>query len=235
MYGYAAASAGASALPTFDQPPRTTDPAGQAGQAAAVAHAAGTTAETSAQPSVTASGLANSGAVTGGVSGGSSGASAPLTSKSWKKMVSLYTNHLGMTYNHVGDWEHMMKLWEGAMPAAGGSKVPAVAATLRGVGGTLGSAPISSGASSTVSAGLGRAATVGHLSVPQTWAAAAPATSGDMAPSTVSSVGVGPEAKGSGMLRGIPMTGAGRGAGGRIVGQRYGFRQVVMMRPVVGG
>ncbi|WP_156657779.1 PPE family protein, partial [Mycobacterium kyorinense] len=34
MYGYAGASAAASALTTFDQPPTTTNPMGQAGQAA---------------------------------------------------------------------------------------------------------------------------------------------------------------------------------------------------------
>ncbi|WP_242657617.1 PPE family protein, partial [Mycobacterium intracellulare] len=47
MYGYAAASAGASELTTFDQPPSTTNPAGQGGQAAAVAHAADTSAQSS--------------------------------------------------------------------------------------------------------------------------------------------------------------------------------------------
>ncbi|WP_156657524.1 PPE family protein, partial [Mycobacterium kyorinense] len=49
MYGYAGASAAASALTTFDQPPTTTNPMGQAGQAAAVTHAAATSAGTGAQ------------------------------------------------------------------------------------------------------------------------------------------------------------------------------------------
>ncbi|MCA2319338.1 PE/PPE C-terminal domain-containing protein, partial [Mycobacterium intracellulare] len=101
------------------------------------------------------------------------------------------------------------------------------------LGGTLGGGPMPSGAS--VSAGLGRAATVGHLSVPQSWAAAAPATSAETAPPAVSTVSAGPEAKGSGLLRGMPLTGTGRAAGGKIVGQRYGFRPMVVARHVVGG
>ncbi|BCO83170.1 PPE family protein [Mycobacterium paraintracellulare] len=235
MYGYAAASAGASALPPFDQPPSTTNPAGEGGQAAAVAHAADTAAETSTQPGASTSGLANPTLVSSAVVEGSSGASESSASESWKKLTSLYTNHLGMAYNHAGDWEHMMKIWEGVMPAAGDGKGATAAASLRGVGGTLGGGPVSSGASSPVSAGLGRAATVGHLSVPQSWAAAAPATSADTAAPAVSTVGAGAEAKGSGLLRGIPLSGTGRGAGGKIVGQRYGFRPMVVARHVVGG
>ncbi len=235
MYGYAAASAGAATLTTFDQPPSTTDPGGQAGQAAAVAHAADAAAETSTQPGAS-SALANSGLATGGAVDGAAGTTGSSASESMKKWTSLYTNHLGMAYSQTGNWEHMMKIWQDVMPAAGSSKGAAAAASLRGVGGTLGGGPLSSGASSTVSAGLGRAGTVGHLSVPQSWAAAAPATSGEIAPSAVTtSVGVGPEAKGGGLLRGIPLTGTGRATGGKIVGQRYGFRQVVVARHVVGG
>ncbi len=104
-----------------------------------------------------------------------------------------------------------------------------------GVGGILGGGPLSSGASSAVSAGLGRAGTVGHLSVPQSWAAAAPATGGESNLSALTSTTVGSEAKGGGLLRGIPLTGTGRSAGGKVVGQRYGFRHAVMARSVVGG
>lgn len=232
MYGYAAASAGASALPTFDQSPTTTDPAGRAAQEMAVAHAADAAAESSTQPGAS-SALANSGAATGGAVEGSAGTAGSSASETRSKLTSLYTNELGMIYNHMGDWEHMMKLWEGVMPAAGDSKVAVPAVTLRGLGGTLGGGPTPSGAS--VSAGVGRAATVGHLSVPQSWAAAAPVTSAETGAPAVSTVGAGPEAKGSGLLRGLPLTGTGRGAGGKIVGQRYGFRPMVVARHVVGG
>ncbi len=49
MYGYAGSSAAASTLASFTPPTSTTNPAGLAGQAAAVAHAAGASAGTHAQ------------------------------------------------------------------------------------------------------------------------------------------------------------------------------------------
>lgn len=234
MYGYAAASAGASALTTFDQPPSTTNPAGQAGQAAAVAHAA----DTSAQSGTSTSGLANLQSASTALLNAASGASKSSKPVEWKDWVSMYTNDLGIIYNHMGDYDHFMKLWEGVIPAAA-SKGSEAAVAMPGLGGTLGGSlgggPVSSGASSAVSAGLGRAGTVGHLSVPQSWAAAAPAPSGESTISVVSSASASPEAKPGGLLRGIPLTGTGRSAGGKVVGQRYGFRQAVMVRSVVGG
>ncbi|WP_297825266.1 PPE family protein [Mycobacterium sp.] len=231
MYGYAAASAGASALTTFDQPRSTTNSAGQAGQAAAVAHAA----DTSAQSSTSTSGLANLQSASTALLNAASGSSKSSKPMEWKDWVSMYTNDLGIVYNHMGDYDHFMKLWLGGMPAAASKGAEAAAAVPRlggSLGGILGGGPVSS-----VSAGLGRAATVGHLSVPQSWAAAAPATSGESTLSALSSATVGPEAKGGGLLRGIPLTGTGTGraAGGKVVGQRYGFRHAVMARSVVGG
>ena len=43
-----------------------------------------------------------------------------------------------------------------------------------------------------------------------------------------------PAAPEQGLLRGIPLTGTGRRSGGEI-GQRYGFRHLVMARPFTGG
>jgi PPE-repeat protein len=228
MYGYAAASAGASALTTFDQPRSTTNPAGPDGQAAAVAHAA----DTSAQSSTSTTGLANLQSTSSTLLKAASGTSKSSKPVEWNDWVKMYTSDLGILYYQMGDYDHFMKLWLGGMPAAA-SKGAAAATAVPRLGGSLGGGPTPSGAS--VSAGLARAATVGHLSVPQSWAAAAPATSTDAAPLSVSTVGAGPEAKGGGVLRGIPLTGAGRGAGGKIVGQRYGFRPMVVARHVIGG
>ncbi len=231
MYGYAAASAGASALTTFDQPRSATNPAGQAGQAAAVAHAA----ETSAQSSTSTSGLANLQSTSTALLNAASGASNSSKPVEWKDWVNMYTNNLGIVYNHMGDYEHFMKIWGGNLPAAA-SKGAEAAAALPRLGGSLGGALGSGPLPSSVSAGLGRAATVGHLSVPQSWAGAAPATSGETTLSTLSSASASAEAKPGGLLRGIPLTGTGRSAaGGKMVGQRYGFRHVVMARSVVGG
>jgi PPE-repeat protein len=49
MYGYAGSSAAASQVTPFDPPPQTTDPAGTAGQAAAVTQASGTATGTQAE------------------------------------------------------------------------------------------------------------------------------------------------------------------------------------------
>ncbi|AFS16414.1 MULTISPECIES: PPE family protein [Mycobacterium] len=232
MYGYAAASAGASTLTTFDRPPSTTNPAGQAGQATAVANAA----ETSAQSSASTSGLANPTSASSAVLNASAASSESSKPVAWKDWVKMYTSDLGILYYQLGDYDHFMKLWLGGRPAAASKGTQAAAAVPRlggTLGGTLGGGPTSS--ASPVSAGLGRAATVGHLSVPQSWAAAAPATSAETAPPAVSTVSAGSEAKGSGLLRGMPLTGTGRAAGGKIVGQRYGFRPMVVARHVVGG
>lgn len=227
MYGYAAASAVASVLTPFDQPPPTTNPAGQVGQAAAVARAADTAVGASTQVNTSATGLANVGSVFGRVLDGSSGSSL---AEFRKKFLSIYGNDLGIAYNHLGDWEHMMKIWEGVMPTAAASKGLDAVAGVPQVGeiGRGGLAP------SGVSAGLGRAGTVGSLSVPQSWAAAAPASSVSNTPTSLSSAGLGSTAGGDGLLRGIPLTGAGRSSGGKI-GQRYGLRPIVMARPPVCG
>ncbi|MGH3969256.1 MAG: PPE family protein, partial [Mycobacterium sp.] len=60
MYGYAGSSAVASKVTPFTPPPRTTNPAGASGQAAAVGHAAGTSPGTpSAAPTSTPSHVAS--------------------------------------------------------------------------------------------------------------------------------------------------------------------------------
>ncbi|MGH3959977.1 PPE family protein, partial [Mycobacterium sp.] len=60
MYGYAGSSASASKVTPFSPPPRTTNSAGLAGQAAAVGHAAGTSPGTpSAAPTSTPSHVAS--------------------------------------------------------------------------------------------------------------------------------------------------------------------------------
>lgn len=248
MYGYAGASAAASALSTFDQPPSTTNPAGQAGQAAAVAQAADTTAGMSAQPlpSVpsalqalavpTSSSSSSNSAPSGlapmltGLLGGSSGSpSSPLS-----KLLTpaMYSGLIGMPYHHMGDWEHMLKIWEGLMPAAAASKGAEAAVGLPGFGGVLGGGgPVSAG----VSAGVGNAGTVGNLSVPQSWAAAAPAPTVASTAGPVGSAAPGSGGKAEGLLRGIPLfPGTGRHSGGDV-GQRYGFRHNVMARPAAGG
>lgn len=259
MYGYAAASGGASALTTFDEPPPTTNPAGQAGQAAAVAHAAENAAGTNAQSvpstlqalalptsssgtSTGPGGLAGTGSILQQLLGesGSGAGSGASAGKLGDFMRSLFLVPLKSAYYQMGDYDHFMKLWEGLLPSSAASKGAEAAAGapgLSGLGGILGgSGPVSAGAApGAVSAGAGQAGAVGSLSVPRSWAAAAPAASLTSPAPPVTTAAPGDQAKG--LLRGIPLTGTGAGqrAAGGAIGQRYGFRHAVMARPLAGG
>jgi PPE-repeat protein len=87
-------------------------------------------------------------------------------------------------------------------------------------------------------AAVGHAGTIGRLSVPASWAAAAPhaVTQPAGGPGLLSVHGAAANPDNSGLLRGIPLTGTGagrRGSGGLIY--RYGFRYAVMPRPPSGG
>lgn len=244
MYGYAAASAHASALTTFDQPPATTNPA-QAGRAAAVVQAADTAAR-SLPSALQALGLPSSSSGTS--TAGPGGLQAiltwllgePVESSQWyssplgKLVNSMYNSDVEIIGNHMADYEHFLKIWDELPVAASSSGTEAVAA-VPGLSAVLGGGPVSPGASVGVSAFVGNAGTVGNLSVPQSWAAAAPATQVSGTASAVMSAAAADEGKAHGLLRGMPlMPGATRRAGG-VVGQRYGFRHLVTAHPVAGG
>jgi PPE-repeat protein len=253
MYGYADASVGASALTTFDEPPPTTNPAGRAGQAVAVARAADTAAGTSAQSAPSMPAALQPGAVPAPPSHAST--SGLLTFRSilrelltpsrgssslGKLFASLYHNDMNIVYHHLGDVDHMMKIWQGVIPAAASSKGAEAAVDLPALGAILGGgAPASASASTSVSAGVGSAGTVGNLSVPQSWTAAAPAMKLASTASPLSSASVATGGSGNGLLRGIPLTGipltgAGRRSHGGF-GHRYGFRHAVVTRSPAGG
>lgn len=172
MYGYAGASAAASALSPFTSPPTTTNPAGVARQAAIVSagpllsrvpnalEGLAVPAAALPLPSFLQSlsllspvNLAVSSAATAITSTGSAG------------------SYSGLGYavrydpDGAGKMDAILQLL-GAAP--GGSGTGATA--------TLGSADVGagSGASPVVSAGLGRGSSIGALSVPPSWAVAAP-------------------------------------------------------------
>jgi PPE-repeat protein len=94
---------------------------------------------------------------------------------------------------------------------------------------------------SAVSAGMGRATLVGAMSVPQSWAAATPATGSPVGAASAGwaiapGAGVAETAGMSGMpgMPGMPMVGsAGRGFG--FAAPRYGFRPTVVAHPPAAG
>lgn len=189
MYGYAGASAAASALPPFPSPPPTTDPAGVANQGAAAAHAGTTTAGTATRAILSAGSRLLS-AVPGALQGLSLPLPAAAALPSFLELLSLLspvnlavasastaitsTGTAG-SYAGLGYAAHYDPDGAGKMDAvlerlgalSGGPGASAVA--------SLGSAErAGSGAAPVLSAGVGRASWIGALSVPPGWAAATP-------------------------------------------------------------
>jgi PPE-repeat protein len=188
MYEYAGASAAASALPPFTSPPPATNPAGSAGQVAAVAHASGTSAGTGAQ-TIMSTGSQLLSAVPNALQG--LALPLPAGAASFLQLLSLLSpvnltvasasagiTSTGMAGSYAGLGYAVHYDPEGA------SKMDAVLDRLGVVPGgsgtgaltSLGSADLGagSGAAPVLSAGLGRASSIGALSVPPRWAAATP-------------------------------------------------------------
>ncbi len=256
MYGYAGQAATATKVTPFAAPVQTTNPAGQAIQAAAVTNAVGTASGTSAQstlaqvqssvptalqslatPASTASSTTTDPFL--GIWQLLSGQSTYPTSLSglvnaWAPYGGFLYNTEGLPYFSVGMGNNFVQVAKtvgligGSAPAAAGGAAKA-AGGLGALGGLLGGGT-GGGAPAAVSAGLGNAGAVGRLSVPPTWLGGAPLTA-PHAPMPISSVAAAPESGGAGnLLGGMPLAGAGAGhAGGSA--PRYGFRPTVMSRP----
>jgi PPE-repeat protein len=189
MYEYAGASAAASALPPFTSPPPTTNPAGVAGQAAAVAHAGATSAGTGTQ-TIMSTGSPLLSAVPDALQGlalplPAAAASLPAFSQALSLLspVNLAVSSASTAITSTG----MSGSYAGLAYAAhydpdGASKMDAILARLEAVPAgsgalaSLGSADLGagSGAAPVLSAGLGGASSIGALSVPPSWPVATP-------------------------------------------------------------
>jgi PPE-repeat protein len=179
MYGYAGASAVASALTPFTPPQQTTNPAGVGAQATAVGQAASTSAATHSQTAVSQL-ISTVPKLLQGLASGVS--SAPTTD-----LVSLF-NTLGPTINTgLGALSGGLSNASGILfilsqapwqirAALGPAAAVAQGSTLAGQYGSGVGASGSAALDRTgVLASLGRAASINALSVPQTWAGAVPA------------------------------------------------------------
>jgi PPE-repeat protein len=189
MYGYAGASAAATTVTPFNPPPQTTNPAGTGTQAAALTHAA-------ASPAGAAQNLlAQVPAALQSLAAVQSFASQGLPDAATRAIVSVLNSppsvavknllgqvgidsiyYYGAMIDVAGGINMLSPLFTAHLPAAAAAAVPAlaapaVAAPKAGVGGLAGSL----GGGAGVSAGLGKAATVGGLAVPRSWAMASPA------------------------------------------------------------
>jgi PPE-repeat protein len=193
MYGYAANSAGASTLTPFTPPAQTTNPAGLGGQAAAVAHTAGTAVgshtqtalslinavpqalQAMAQPLPSMSSTTGNGAALAiGSNAGAQGLALDLGGLGLDAFGLAGPEGGGFAIEVAGTGVELAGV--GGLPASGGF---VALGSLGGLGSSAGlvafgpSAGIAGAGPVLVSAG--QAASVGGLSVPPSWTMAAPA------------------------------------------------------------
>lgn len=233
MYGYAASSALAGVLNPLNQPAETTNPAGTAGQAAAVAQATTSNAGSNSGLSQLVSNLPSA------VQGLASPAEA--------------TNSLGDIINstqNIGIWNALQtyssaignvaawNMFAGISAAAG----LASAHSAEGLVDVLVDSPTSmaeAGAAvgRSVLVSVGQAAPVGGLSVPASWPGALPAEAG--AAPLITSEWVADAAEEGAAVNAIPAgipAAAATGRGGLgLSNPKYGVKPTVMVRPVVAG
>jgi PPE-repeat protein len=233
MYGYAGSSAGAGRLDPLSDPGSTTNPGALGGQAAAVAQTAGTSA---GLPQL----VSSLPAATQSLSAPLSAAAAPAQSLddffsnslvqnipngifdmgAWNAFNGIVT---GVLYAHTADaglLSHNLPPTFGGLGIAGWGANPPVTAA------SVGGAP--------VLAGMGQASSVGKLSVPAGWSAAAPAEPAAAAP--LAGSGWTAPAEGGGgtstVAAGMPAF-ASAGRGGYGMGPRYGVKPTVMPTKVL--
>jgi PPE-repeat protein len=261
MYGYAGSSSAASQLTPFTQPAQTTSATGLAGQAAAVAQATGTSAGTSG---------ASAGASTaGGLSSWLGDVTAPGSNTATTGLAGLLNDLDGANGSLLGSFLNnatvanfsnafttsgllnptamidTVTCFSYLFPSMAGGALPSdVSGLAAGLGSgmaKLGSAGLP-GLGAAVSAGMGQAAPLGILSVPQGWAASAPAL-GQIASSLPGASALTPALGATPLVApggpvgmpGMPLGGFGAMFDHEMEEPMYGFRPIVMARPPAAG
>ena len=252
MYTYAASSAAASALKLFGQPPQTTNPAGQADQAAAVAQATATPAASGAQTVLTQ--------LTSAVPNALQSLAAPLglPTDLWSFLDSNFVN--GFVSAGYTSPAIIQQTVTGAMAdinavtVAGQPGAAALPPMGAGTGNAtwlplvtpnvaesslatpFGSTSVPEVGQGMASAGMTRGVFVGRLSVPQSWVAATQVENhagSALAGGGWNSTALPESSAGVPGMPGIPAAStAGRHFGS---GPRYGFQVTVMPRPPAAG
>jgi PPE-repeat protein len=179
MYGYAGASAVASALTPFTPPPQTTNPAGVGAQATAVGQAGRTTAAANSPTALSQLISAMPTVLQRLASGASSAPSTDLASLS-NSLGPNFNTALGALSGGLSNASGILFILSQApwqiRAALGPLAAAAQASTLTGQYGPGVGAPSSAGLGRTgVLASVGRSASINALSVPQSWAGAVPA------------------------------------------------------------
>lgn len=183
MYGYAGSSAAAAQVTPFAPPPRSTNPAGTAGQAAAVAQATGGSAATNTESALPQ--LMSAVPQSLQVLTAPSAAAAADPPSLLSAFDSALTGPLGpVSLFGIGGSPYLLGVENYLVPQnvanvnSAGQRLDRDRSTLSRLGGgadsgtRVVSSPGPGGAG--MSTGVGRAGVVGRLSVPQAWTAAAP-------------------------------------------------------------
>lgn len=232
MYGYAASSASAGTLSPLTPPASTANPAGLAGQAAAVAQAGAT--GTQAELTQTISSLHNAvSALANPVAAVPAQATNPLS-------LPFVQNAINGSVNTAAWWVSNgipTGILLGHAANGASATIPLAASTPTAVAASavvVGPAASTGFGGAPALAGLGQATTVGGLSVPASWSAAIPATNAGASALTGSGWTAAPEqaAPMATVPAGMPaMAMAGKSLG--FGGPRYGFKPTVMPKMVV--
>lgn len=182
MYGYAAAAAAATQLSPFTEPPETTNPAGAVNQAAAVAEATGNSAASNIAQEVSQLLTAMPQALQSLSANPVGTAAASSLLENWNLIFATLTGPttpLGWSTIPGGYWLAFGQIYSWIMNTmaaeaffAGPKAITGALAPLA----PLAPAMLPVAGLSSATGVLGNAATVGKLSVPASWAVAAPAT-----------------------------------------------------------
>jgi PPE-repeat protein len=253
MYGYAGSSAAAAQVTSFTAPSQTTNPAGQARQAAAVAQATGTSAGMDTQATLSQltstiptalQGLASPAASTSSSSGLSGilglltgpGSGSSQLDNFWNQWGpnaniwnTIFSSGFYMPSNTLGAFTSLFGGAAAGQAAAGQALGQAglggaLAGPLSGLGGLPGLGGLS--------AGLSRATSIGPLSVPPSWTAIAPPIS-----PLASALGGTPLSGPPPIVPGMPGIPLAHTAGHSTAGDvpKYGFRPTVVARSPAAG
>lgn len=264
MYGYAGASATAAKLPPPQPAAPTTNPAGAAGQAAAVAQAAGSNAGSNA-PGLdavpqTLSALAGTpntaqspGFSFGGIGMNDEGdglqLSGPLgdlfeglTGSQELDLSSPFDAFIRMvspTRLFTTAFKDVQSIAQGFAPQAAKAATEGAAKVAEGAARAVEAVPQGlSGALGNALGAAGRAASVGGLSVPASWGAVTPAVNPAVVTLNGLGAGVGAAEPATHAVGGMPLMGSGaaRSVGAaHFAPPRYGFKPSIITHPPAGG
>jgi PPE-repeat protein len=259
MYGYAGQSAAATQLTPFTAPAQTTNSGGTAAQSAAVSAAAANSAGTGAQSTLsqvttTLQGLTSAGSTTSTTSGsaGLSGILSSLTGDGsgsglfgssglglnnnfWNTLTSTGAFNPAEVVQAVTGSSFLgagMSNVDSAVPSAMAAGFGSTTAVVPGVSGISGLSGLG-GASNAISAGVGKAATLGPLSLPPAWTTIA--TPNSPLASALGSTPLSAPTSALPGMPGMPVPTAANAGNAAAAAPKYGFRSTVIVQSPLAG